>query len=167
MRKGITIGREQVLVMAMGNREKEKILFSQITLYAADDHGPVGIADLFHDHPNGVCAVEPQRSGKEIRAVIERTGRCQDFFLRACRHGARRRGVCFSTAETVLAVTPARSATDRRVGVERLPSARILRDFIALHSLHSSPGAHTGMGFYLKSGHATHAPEESACAGLP
>ena len=42
--------------MPVNHRQEEVVVFSQILLNAADDHGAVRIANLFDDDPDGIGA---------------------------------------------------------------------------------------------------------------
>src|ERR1019366_3136300 len=80
-------------VMPMNDRQKKIIVLAEIALNSAYDHGAVGVPDLLDEESNGVGALLAQRSGQEIRTVVQFLGCCLDPLSRVLRNGARGRGI--------------------------------------------------------------------------
>src|ERR1700682_6652669 len=65
------IGLEKLLIVEAAYGEKEKIVFAQVLLDAANDHGAVGITDFFRDNSDRMRPFSPQRPRKIIWSVVK------------------------------------------------------------------------------------------------
>jgi len=77
----LCIGVKQLLIVTVNHGEEEKIMFAKIFFNAADNHGPVSVANLFCDNTNRVSALQTQRAGKIIGAIVQLFGGGQDPLL--------------------------------------------------------------------------------------
>src|SRR6266702_834676 len=85
--KQIGIGRDQVLLVPVMDREVEIAFTYQQITDAAQNLGVVTLAELRQKHSNRLHALALQRSGNHAGLVVELRGGCFDALTRCCRNG--------------------------------------------------------------------------------
>jgi hypothetical protein len=77
----------------MDDGQKKVVVKAKASFYSADDERSVGVSDLLDNQSDGVGAPLAQRSGKEIRTVVELQGGSLDALLGMLWNDVRGRGI--------------------------------------------------------------------------
>src|SRR5215469_5485941 len=155
--------------MTVNDRQEEVIVLSQVFFNPADDHGAVGIANLFGDHANGVGPLQAQSSREEVWPVVQRLCCFNNAVLGVVRDGTCSGGVVQGSGNRARSKTEVIGngfKSDSRFGAKGLLLPRRLghlRDppgiykaslVIAIFWTYRGPGGHLLLSGYWFSAHA-------------
>ena len=87
--KQLGIRAHEFVVMVVGDGEEEEIVFTEEGFNPIDDGSAIEIADFLGDDADGVAALDAERTGEEIRAIVELAGSFDDAGASALGNGAR------------------------------------------------------------------------------
>lgn len=125
--KQLGIRAHELVVMVVGDGEKEEIVLAEKGLDTADDRCAVGIADFFGDDADGVAALDAERTREEIWPIVELASGIEDTGAGVFRDGACGGRIVENTGNR--SGRKAEMQTERLEGDGRRLGEACLRDF--------------------------------------